>query len=77
MADHVRRMAALRPEWGEAVRREYDAVLDKHPFDDALARRSERWNERMAAGIPREAAVAQAEREIPSVFQPEDFRLPR
>lgn len=66
MADHVQRMAALSPEWGERVREEYRLVLAVHPFDDQLARRAERWSELMDQGIPRAEAVARAEREFPS-----------
>lgn len=65
MADHVRRMAALRPDWGVRQQAEYDEVLCAHPFDDQLARRSERWSELMAAGLTRDEAVAQATRELP------------
>lgn len=64
-ADHERRMAALDPAWGAAVRREYEHVLFLHPFDDRLARRAERWGELMAQGMDRANAVAQAERELP------------
>lgn len=65
MADHVRRMAALRPSWGARQQAEYDEVLTRHPFDDQLARRAERWSELLRAGLDRDQAVAQATREFP------------
>lgn len=40
-------------------------ILARHPYDDRLARRADRWAELIAAGLPREAAVRQAEEEIP------------
>lgn len=56
-----------RADAGLAARlRERQAgVLARFPFDDQLARRAERWGELMAAGMDREAAVAQATWEFP------------
>jgi hypothetical protein len=59
-------MDRLSPAWGARKRAEHAQILSKHPFDDALAKRADRWGDLMRQGLPRAEAVAQAEREIPS-----------
>lgn len=58
-------LAKVRPSWGDRKRKEHAAILARHPFDDQLAKRADRWGELMAQGMPREQAVAQATREFP------------
>lgn len=67
MAMQVRRLGELDPAWEERARADYAKLLAEHPFDDQLARRAERWGALMARGLPRAEAVAQAERELPSI----------
>lgn len=65
MHDHVRRMAALRPEWGEAVRDHYNTVLRSNPFDDVAARRTRRIGELTAGGMVLARAREVAYQEFP------------
>jgi hypothetical protein len=75
MHDHVRRMAALRPEWGDATRAHYDEVLVTYPFDDAGTRRRERADELAMRGMCRSEAEAIARQDLPSAIRDEDRKL--
>jgi hypothetical protein len=59
-------MERLSLAWAARKRAEHAQILERHPFNDALAKRSDRWGVLMHQGMSRAEAVAQAEREIPA-----------
>lgn len=53
--------------FGDRARARVAEILAANPFDDQLARRAERWDELVKAGMSREEAVARATGEFPDL----------
>src|SRR5262245_62216674 len=59
-AEHVRLLGELRADWAEAGRREYERVLESHPFNDQMGLWCDRVDELMFRGMRREEDVVWA-----------------